>query len=283
MNDTTRRFLNTVLERVPEARIVEVRLFPAIRQGGIESGVAVLAVEPETQALLDASLAVTAELAADADLPGTEPGAAVLVADRVASDVEVAIAHPADASLDPEDAAFGANTAPPVHGDTQVVPDVADAVFEALERESVRIVTTEGVNVRRPMASPAVGERLVDMVTAELAADSPALEPDESIALGDILALPSPGSPALPPRQAGDGGRHQRLAILCARYKLVFKGPERGKWDLEIMHQADAPIETLDRVIAGVVRRCGEESDPERFNRQTLRASLDAPVWAQTA
>ncbi len=47
MNDTTRRFLSAITERVPEGgRIVELRLFPAIRQGGIESGVAVVAVEP---------------------------------------------------------------------------------------------------------------------------------------------------------------------------------------------------------------------------------------------
>ncbi|HPV77204.1 MAG TPA: hypothetical protein PLX31_20040, partial [Gemmatimonadaceae bacterium] len=47
MNDTTRRFLTAIVDRVPNGgRIVELRLFPAIRQGGIESGVAVVAVEP---------------------------------------------------------------------------------------------------------------------------------------------------------------------------------------------------------------------------------------------
>ena len=47
MTDETRaRFLTAIAAQLPIARIVEVHLFPAIRQGGMESGVAVVAVEP---------------------------------------------------------------------------------------------------------------------------------------------------------------------------------------------------------------------------------------------
>ncbi|PYP76966.1 MAG: hypothetical protein DMD35_16635 [Gemmatimonadetes bacterium] len=47
MNDETRtRFLTAIAAQLPVERIVEVHLFPAIRQGGMESGVAVVAVEP---------------------------------------------------------------------------------------------------------------------------------------------------------------------------------------------------------------------------------------------
>jgi hypothetical protein len=46
LNETGERFLKAILERVPVERIVEIHLFPAIRQGQIETGVAVIAAEP---------------------------------------------------------------------------------------------------------------------------------------------------------------------------------------------------------------------------------------------
>ena len=47
MTDETRaRFLAAIAAQLPADRIAEVHLFPAIRQGGMESGVAVIAVEP---------------------------------------------------------------------------------------------------------------------------------------------------------------------------------------------------------------------------------------------
>lgn len=72
----------------------------------------------------------------------------------------------------------------------------------------------------------------------------------------------------------------ERLAILCASYKLTVKGVDRGKWEVEIVHHADAPLGTLDNVIRGVVRRSGDDAEPERFTRQSLRDYLDAPSWA---
>ncbi len=46
MTDETRaRFLAAIAAQLPVERIAEVHLFPAIRQGGMESGVAVVAVE----------------------------------------------------------------------------------------------------------------------------------------------------------------------------------------------------------------------------------------------
>ena len=45
-NETRARFLAAIVAQLPPDRIAEVHLFPAIRQGGMESGVAVVAVEP---------------------------------------------------------------------------------------------------------------------------------------------------------------------------------------------------------------------------------------------
>lgn len=42
--DARTRFLREITERVPVARITELYLFPPMRQGGLESGVAVIAL-----------------------------------------------------------------------------------------------------------------------------------------------------------------------------------------------------------------------------------------------
>jgi hypothetical protein len=115
-------------------------------------------------------------------------------------------------------------------------------------------------------------ERAVELEAAVV--DTESDDAEDGIALGDLFALPE-----RPVTQAG----HDRLAILCARYKLIVKGPDRGRWDLEIVHQADAPLDTLDSVIKGVVRRSGDDAVPERFSRQSLRDLLDAPAWATDA
>ncbi|MDB4880013.1 MAG: hypothetical protein JWL60_1459 [Gemmatimonadetes bacterium] len=50
-DDTTRvRFLGAIAAQLPAHRVVEVHLFGAIRQGGTESGVAVIAVDPNEPA-----------------------------------------------------------------------------------------------------------------------------------------------------------------------------------------------------------------------------------------
>ena len=52
--DTTRtRFLGAIAAQLPVGRVVEVHLFGAIRQGGAESGVAVIAVDSGERTALD--------------------------------------------------------------------------------------------------------------------------------------------------------------------------------------------------------------------------------------
>jgi hypothetical protein len=51
-DDTTRtRFLTAIAAQLPVDRVVEMHLFGPIRQGGAESGVAVIAVDPDEAAL----------------------------------------------------------------------------------------------------------------------------------------------------------------------------------------------------------------------------------------
>jgi hypothetical protein len=47
MSETRTRFLREIAARIPEERLAEIHLFPAIRQGPIESGMAVVAAKLE--------------------------------------------------------------------------------------------------------------------------------------------------------------------------------------------------------------------------------------------
>ena len=64
MNETRERFLRGILERVSPERIVEIHFFPPIRQGQLESGVAVVALE-------SAPIRVTEPVAAAAEVVET--------------------------------------------------------------------------------------------------------------------------------------------------------------------------------------------------------------------
>jgi hypothetical protein len=74
MNETRERFLRGILERVSPERIVEIHFFPPIRQGQIESGVAVVAVESIPVTVDSPALeAIADELAAAAVATLDEP------------------------------------------------------------------------------------------------------------------------------------------------------------------------------------------------------------------
>jgi hypothetical protein len=252
MNESTRRFLSEVTARIGEDRIVEMRLFPAIRQGGIESAIAVLAVEPRPVEHADATAVAF----------GNGEGEAKGV---------LALQLPAPAAPDAHRVGDEETT-------DRLTERVADlrVVFET-ENE------IEGADLGRASASPdsrrSVAEREVPLASVADFAPPGAGEP-EAIALGDILALPSP-SGAQPADIASQGrGTRERLEIHTARYLLVFKGPERGKWALDIVHEADAPLETLERVVQGVSRRAGDTAETEVFSGHALRQALDQPAWA---
>lgn len=49
MNETTERFFRDIADRVGYHQVAELHLFPAIRQGGQESGVAVVAAHPDVE------------------------------------------------------------------------------------------------------------------------------------------------------------------------------------------------------------------------------------------
>jgi len=155
LDETRERFLNAMLARVPLERIAEIHFFQPMRQGGVESGVAVIA---EGRA---------------------ERG-------------------------------------------------------EGRERSSGQISDVES-------------------------SDGP-LAPENSI-LDSGSSLPSALS-ALP----------SRYTIHTARYRLTLKGPDRGKWEMSVVAEADAPLLTVDAVVRGVQRRSGDLEEATRMTQDELSA-----------
>ena len=160
MTETQQRFLRAIAERVPKEQVVEVHLFPAIRQGGVETGVAVVAERPRA--------------------PDPEPSA------------------------------------------------------------------SNGTHPTEPGDSPYIDPEFAPA----LAADSPEKEAFEA----------------------------QRLIVHTARYRLTLKGVDRGKWEVDVVAEADAPLAAVDAVVRGVQRRAGEGAEPDRLTADAFLGALDAPL-----
>lgn len=169
LTETRERFLRAIAAKVAPDRIAEIHFFQPIKQGGVESGVAVVAEH-------------RAEESAPAD-----------AVEEAVSDVAVEIAD-------------------------EIADDVA----------------------------PEVADDVTDDVAADSSADAPADE-------------------ALPPR----------FVVHTARYRYTLKGPDRGKWETNVVAEADAPLVTVEAVVRGVQRRSGDVDDPVRMDGEEVRATLD--------
>ena len=190
MTDETRtRFLASIAAQVPIERVAEVHLFPAIRQGGMESGVAVIAVERAGES-----------------------------ADELRAQLEQIDAMAAD---DPVDA-------------------------PALDAATVTDV---------------------DTLEDDTAAEAAELDDVES-----ELAVADDDEPAAPRRAP------QRYTVYSARYRHTLKGPDRGKWEVAVTEEADAPLLTVDAVVRGVQRRSGDADEIVRLSGDEVRSAL--PVTA---
>jgi hypothetical protein len=159
MDETRARFLAAIAKQIPPERITEAHLFAAIRQGGMESGVAVIALEPE----------------------------------RVAEEAPV----------------------------------------ESSEQQIEIEVTDES--------------------------------PSAVVADAEITVAAAPA----PPR---------RYTVCTARYRHTLKGPDRGKWEVTVTEEADAPLLTVDAVVRGVQRRSGDVDEIVRLSGDEVRAALPVPA-----
>ena len=73
------------------------------------------------------------------------------------------------------------------------------------------------------------------------------------------------------PEAPDDDEGPRRYTVYAAKYKLVLKGPERGKWECSVVAEADAPLVTVETVVRGVLRRSGDADEPERMSGDEAR------------
>lgn len=66
----------------------------------------------------------------------------------------------------------------------------------------------------------------------------------------------------------------ERHVVFSARYRWTRKGPERGKWESEVVAEADAPLVTVEAVVRGVQQRANEPVEPERMSGDDARARI---------
>lgn len=89
-----------------------------------------------------------------------------------------------------------------------------------------------------------------------------------------IAAEPEPES-LLPDKP----GRH---VVYSASYRLTRKGMDRGKWEVDVTLEADAPLATVDAVVRGVQERAGEAMEPQRLTAHDLQALISELAWQTT-
>jgi hypothetical protein len=72
------------------------------------------------------------------------------------------------------------------------------------------------------------------------------------------------------------GNESTRHTVYTAHYRHTLKGVERGKWQVTVVEEADAPLITVETVVRGVQRRAGDVDDPERMEGDALREVVAA-------
>lgn len=202
------RFLAAIAERIPVERMQAVYLFPPIKQGVVETGVAVIAVVPEAPGR---SLRQEHE---EHEKHGLELGL-----------VEVSEGVVEEELSDDE---------------------LADEEFDEVELEAESELEAD----------------------AELDADAVLDDDADFVAIDGAIIAPPP-----PPRPI----------VITASYRHTLKGADRGKWTVEIIEQADAPLATIEMVVAGVTQRRDEATEPERLDADAVRTAIAAGTWTAPA
>ena len=82
---------------------------------------------------------------------------------------------------------------------------------------------------------------------------------------------------------AADAPVGERHTVYSASYRHQLKGPDRGKWEVDVTAEADAPLLTVNDVVHGVMKRAGEQFEPERITGSELRSILGLPALPEAA
>lgn len=75
------------------------------------------------------------------------------------------------------------------------------------------------------------------------------------------------------------GEARVRFVVYRAQYVLTRKGPDRGKWEVHVTEEADAPTDAVDAVVRGVHERAGGDDEPERLDGDAFRGAVADDSW----
>ncbi|HEY0780165.1 MAG TPA: hypothetical protein VGD56_19520 [Gemmatirosa sp.] len=81
-----------------------------------------------------------------------------------------------------------------------------------------------------------------------------------------VLAATTDGAP----------DRAARHTVYVAHYRHTLKGPERGRWEVAVREEADAPLPAVGAVVRGVGRRANDADGAVRLDADALRALAPA-------
>lgn len=124
-------------------------------------------------------------------------------------------------------------------------------------------------------AAPGEASMLVDV--------TPGGDPTEAAA-GDAAPseAPSDDAPAedaaASRTAAAEPPARERHIVFVARYRLTVKGPDRGRWEMDVREEADAPLVTVEEVVRGVGRRAGDAAEPARLDREAVARLVSGAV-----
>jgi hypothetical protein len=94
----------------------------------------------------------------------------------------------------------------------------------------------------------------------------------------EIPDNPDTPAPSLAHTTMFPAPRIVKHTVHTARYRLVIKGPERGKWESDVVEEADAPLITVETVVRGVQRRAGEDTEIVRYSASQIARALRIPL-----
>lgn len=119
----------------------------------------------------------------------------------------------------------------------------------------------------------AIAEHVVPERVGEVRVFRPIRQGGQETGVAVVAVEPEPRADEIEPTALS------RHIVYSARYRLVLKGPERGRWEATVTAEADAPLAAVEAVVRGVLRRAGEDEEPERLTGETFRQALVAEPW----
>jgi hypothetical protein len=136
--------------------------------------------------------------------------------------------------------------------------------------------------MKRPSAEPRDRERFLAAVAQQLPIErvvevylfQPIRQGGVESGVAVIAAAAEAPVPATEPAPTDSDVAEPRYTVFTAHYRHVLKGPERGRWEVSVVAEADAPLATVGAVVRGVQRRAGDMEPPEHITGDALRGAL---------